>query len=115
MNDTLLITLVTAISSLISSLVTHNITKKKFKAEVNSVELTNLVKQLEFYKNLVADYKEQLDTYIEIAEQTRTEMLRLRAAMTSIVFQVCKTNNCKERTVLQTKEIQDLVTQKTKE
>lgn len=115
MSETILVTLVSAITALLSSTITHNMTKKKFKADVNSVELTNLVKQLEFYKNLVADYKEQLDTYIEIAEQTRTEMLRLRAAMTSIVFQVCKTNNCKERTVLQNKEIQDLVTQKTKD
>lgn len=87
--------------------------KKRSNAETDSVQIDNLVKQLEFYKSLVNDYKNQLEEYIEISEQTRLELLRLRKTVGRIVLDVCIDKTCTKRQYLSDETIQYYLNNKT--
>lgn len=100
MDAQIIITVVTLIGSGIAGIFGWVIGRRKKEVDTDGVEISNLAKQLEFYKKLVADYKNQLEEYIEISEQTRLEVLRLRKTLSRIVLDVCTSNDCTKREYL---------------
>ena len=96
-------------SAVISSFCTWFFSRKKTNAEVDSTQLDNLAKQLEFYKNLVADYKQQLQEYIELSEDTRLEVLRLRKVVGKIVNDVCLAKNCNKKIYMDDNQVEVLI------
>lgn len=103
-------------SNLVNSIVTWGLSRKKNNAEVNrtnaevdSTQLGNLVKQLEFYKKLVNDYKNQLEEYIQISEENRLELIRLRRVVGKIVNDVCLAKGCSKRVYMEDKAVEELI------
>lgn len=103
-------------SNLVNSIVTWGLSRKKNNAEVNrtnaevdSTQLDNLVKQLEFYKKLVNDYKNQLEEYIQISEENRLELIRLRKVVSKIVNDVCLAKGCSKRVYMDDKTVEELL------
>ena len=78
-------------------------------AEVDGTQLDNLVKQLEFYKKLVTDYKHQLEEYIQISEENRLELIRLRKVVGKMVNDVCLAKGCNKRVYIDDKAVEDLI------
>lgn len=103
-------------SNLVNSIVTWGLSRKKNNAEVNrtnaevdSTQLDNLVKQLEFYKKLVNDYKNQLEEYIQISEENRLELIRLRKVVSKIVNDACLAKGCSKRVYMDDKAVEELL------
>lgn len=111
MSEAVLMTIISAGSAILSSIITHIITKRRYNSDVESVNLDNLLKQFEFYKNMVNDYDKQLKSYIQTAEETRNEMLRLRSILTSLVSQLCKDDKCTKRIQFEYDEMKSIITQ----
>lgn len=103
-------------SNLVNSIVTWALSRRKNNAEVNktnaevdSTQLDNLVKQLEFYKKLVTDYKHQLEEYIQISEENRLELIRLRKVVSKIVNDVCLAKGCNKRVYIDDETVEKLL------
>lgn len=103
-------------SNLVNTIVTAWISRRKSTAEVNKTnaevdgtQLDNLVKQLEFYKKLVTDYKHQLEEYIQISEENRLELIRLRKVVGKMVNDVCLAKGCNKRVYIDDKAVEDLI------
>lgn len=103
-------------SNLVNSIVTWGLSRKKNNAEVNrtnaevdSTQLDNLVKQLEFYKKLVNDYKNQLEEYIQISEENRLELIRLRKVVGKVVNDVCLAKGCNKRVYIDDEVVEKLL------
>lgn len=103
-------------SNLVNTIVTAWISRRKNTAEVNKTnaevdgtQLDNLVKQLEFYKKLVTDYKHQLEEYIQISEENRLELMRLRKVVSKIVNDVCLAKGCSKRVYIDDKAAEELI------
>jgi hypothetical protein len=103
-------------SNLVNTIVTAWISRRKNTAEVNKTnaevdgtQLDNLVKQLEFYKKLVTDYKHQLEEYIQISEENRLELIRLRKVVGKMVNDVCLAKGCNKRMYIDDKAVEDLL------
>lgn len=103
-------------SNLVNTIVTAWISRRKYTAEVNKTnaevdgtQLDNLVKQLEFYKKLVTDYKHQLEEYIQISEENRLELIRLRKVVGKMVNDVCLAKGCNKRVYIDDKAVEDLI------
>lgn len=103
-------------SNLVNSIATWALSRRKNNAEVNktnaevdSTQLDNLVKQLEFYKKLVTDYKHQLEEYIQISEENRLELIRLRKVVSKIVNDVCLSKGCSKRVYMDDKTVEELL------
>lgn len=103
-------------SNLVNSIVTAWISRRKNTAEVNKTnaevdgtQLDNLVKQLEFYKKLVTDYKHQLEEYIQISEENRLELMRLRKVVSKVVNDVCLAKECSKRVYMDDKAVGELI------
>ena len=103
-------------SNLVNTIVTAWISIRKNTAEVNKTnaevdgtQLGNLVKQLEFYKKLVTDYKHQLEEYIQISEENRLELIRLRKVVGKMVNDVCLAKGCNKRVYIDDKAVEDLI------
>lgn len=103
-------------SNLVNSIVTWALSRRKNNAEVNktnaevdSTQLDNLAKQLEFYKKLVTDYKHQLGEYIQISEENRLELIRLRKVVSKIVNDVCLAKGCSKRVYMDDKAVEELL------
>ena len=103
-------------SNLVNTIVTawfsrrrNNAEVNKTNAEVDGTQLDNLVKQLEFYKKLVNDYKHQLEEYIQISEENRLELLRLRKVVGRMVNDVCLAKECNKKVYLDDKSVEDIL------
>lgn len=103
-------------SNLVNSIVTWALSRRKNNAEVNktnaevdSTQLDNLVKQLEFYKKLVNDYKNQLEEYIQISEENRLELIRLRKVVSKIVNDACLAKECNKRVYIDDETVEKLL------
>lgn len=107
MESQIIITIIGVVGSGVSGFFGWFAGKKRSKADTDSVQIDNLMKQLEFYKTLVTDYKKQLEEYIEISEQTRLELLKLRKTVGTIVVDVCVDKSCTKRMFLSDITIQN--------
>lgn len=103
-------------SNLVNSIVTWILSRKKNEAETDKVDaetdstqMDNLSKQLEFYRKLVTDYKNELHDYIELAEDNRLELLRLKRVVGKIVNDVCLSKSCSKRLYMDDIEVAALI------
>lgn len=115
MDTTQIISLVLG-SNLVNSIVTWVLSRRKNNAEVNktnaevdSTQLDNLVKQLDFYKKLVTDYRHQLEEYIQISEENRLELIRLKKVVGKIVNDACLAKGCNKRVYMDDETIKEIL------
>lgn len=86
--------IVTGFIGLVSTGFSWFLARKKYNAEVQSSEIDNLKKALEFYDKIVKDTDQKLKEYIHITKENRTIMYNLQNIMYELLNEVCVDNSC---------------------
>lgn len=83
--------------------------RKKYNTEVDSNEIENLKKSLEFYENIVKDNNKKLQFYIDLAENNRIEVYRLRGVIHRLLNNSCLDNGCIKRKFYTEEQIREIL------
>lgn len=89
--------LIAVVPSVILSLVTYILTKKKYDTEVDAGEIQNMRNSLEFYVQIIESHKAELASYLEMAKENREEIRRLREGIDNLLKHSCVVKPCKKR------------------
>lgn len=103
-------------SNIANTLATWFISRRKTNAEAGKVvaeaditKMATLEKQLNFYKDLIQAYTEELQDYIQLAETNRLELLRLKRVVGKIVNDVCLSRSCSKRIYMDDIQVETLM------
>ena len=83
--------------------------RKKYNTEVDSNEIENLKKSLEFYENIVKDNNKKLQFYIDLAEDNRIEVYRLKGVIHRLLNNSCLDNDCIKRKFYTEEQIREIL------
>lgn len=83
--------------------------RKKYNAEVDSSEIENLKKSLEFYESIVKDNNKKLQFYIDLAENNRIEVYRLKGVIHRLLNNSCLDNGCIKRKFYTEEQIREIL------
>ena len=83
--------------------------RKKYNTEVDSNEIENLKKSLEFYESIVKDNNEKLQFYIDLAEDNRIEVYRLKGVIHRLLNNSCLDNDCIKRKFYTEEQIREIL------
>lgn len=83
--------------------------RKKYNTEVDYNEIKNLKESLEFYKNIVKDNNEKLQSYIDLTEEYRTEVYLLRGIVHRLLNNSCLDGACLKRVFYSEDQIRDIL------
>lgn len=83
--------------------------RKKYNTEVDSNEIENLKKSLEFYENIVKDNNKKLQFYIDLAENNRVEVYRLKGIIHRLLNNSCLDNGCIKRKFYTEEQIREIL------
>lgn len=83
--------------------------RRKYNTEVDSNEIENLKKSLEFYEKIVKDNNEKLQFYIELVKENRVEMYRMKGIIHRLLNNSCLDNNCTSRSFYDENQIRDIL------
>lgn len=97
------------ISTIASGWVSWFYARKKYNTEVDSNEIENLKKSLEFYENIVKDNNKKLAFYIDLAENNRVEVYRLKGVIHRLLNNSCLDNSCLKRQFYTEEQIRDIL------
>lgn len=97
------------LTTIASGWASYLFTRKKYHTEVDSNELDNLKKSLEFYERIVKDNNEKLNQYIGMAEENRIEVYRLKAVIHRILNNTCVDDGCAKRKFYSEEEIREIL------
>lgn len=97
MTDTVIVGIIGFVTTITGSIVSWLTSKKKYRVDIDSTEIENLKKSLEFYENIVKDNNEKLKFYINLAESNRLEIYRLKDIIHRLLNNSCLDNSCLDR------------------
>lgn len=97
------------VSTVVSGWASWFFTRKKYNAEVDSNEIENLKKSLEFYESIVKDNNKKLQFYIDLAENNRIEVYRLKGVIHRLLNNSCLDNGCIKRMFYTEEQIRDIL------
>ena len=97
------------VSTVVSGWASWFFTRKKYNAEVDSNEIENLKKSLEFYESIVKDNNKKLQFYIDLAENNRIEVYRLKGVILRLLNNSCLDNGCIKRMFYTEEQIRDIL------
>lgn len=97
------------VSTVVSGWASWFFTRKKYNAEVDSNEIENLKKSLEFYESIVKDNNRKLQFYIDLAENNRIEVYRLKGVIHRLLNNSCLDNGCIKRMFYTEEQIRDIL------
>ena len=83
--------------------------RKKYNTEVDSNEIENLKKSLEFYESIVKDNNKKLQFYIDLAENNRIEVYRLKGVIHRLLNNSCLDNGCIKRKFYTEEQIREIL------
>ena len=83
--------------------------RKKYNTEVDSNEIENLKKSLEFYESFVKDNNKKLQFYIDLAENNRIEVYRLKGVIHRLLNNSCLDNGCIKRKFYTEEQIREIL------
>lgn len=83
--------------------------RKKYNTEVDSSEIENLKKSLEFYESIVKDNNKKLQFYIDLAENNRIEVYRLKGVIHRLLNNSCLDNGCIKRKFYTEEQIREIL------
>lgn len=83
--------------------------RKKYNTEVDSNEIENLKKSLEFYESIVKDNNKKLQFYIDLAENNRVEVYRLKGVIHRLLNNSCLDNGCIKRRFYTEEQIREIL------
>ena len=109
MDPSLITGIVTLGTSLATGIVTWLLARRKYNTEVDSNEIENLKKSLEFYEDIVRDSNRKLQFYIKLAEDNRVEVYRLKDIIHRLLNNSCLDNICTKRQFYTEDQIRDIL------
>lgn len=109
MDPSLIAGIVTLGTNLATGIVTWLLARRKYNTEVDSNEIENLKKSLEFYEDIVRDNNRKLQFYIKLAEDNRVEVYRLRGIIHRLLNNSCLDNICTKRQFYTEDQIRDIL------
>ena len=83
--------------------------RKKYNTEVDSNEIENLKESLEFYESIVKDNSNKLQFYIDLAEDNRIEVYRLKGVIHRLLNNSCLDNDCIKRKFYTDEQIREIL------
>lgn len=87
--DVILTTIVGTLASIVSSVVTWFITRRKYNSEVDKNVILNMKESLDFYKKLSDDNKARLEEVLHRNRQLEEEVKELRKQVLNLTTVVC--------------------------
>lgn len=109
MDPSLITGIVTLSTNLATGIVTWLLARRKYNTEVDSNEIENLKKSLEFYEDIVRDNNRKLQFYIKLAEDNRVEVYRLKGIIHRLLNNSCLDNVCTKRQFYTEDQIRDIL------
>ena len=97
------------VTTVISGWTSWFFARKKYNTEVDSNEIENLKKSLEFYENIVKDNNKKLQFYIDLAENNRVEVYRLKGVIHRLLNNSCLDNGCIKRKFYTEEQIREIL------
>lgn len=101
--------IITGAVGIVTNFVTWFLARRKYNIEVDSSEIENLKKSLEFYENIVKDNNKKLAFYIDLAENNRVEVYRLKGVIHRLLNNSCLDNGCIKRQFYTEEQIRDIL------
>ena len=101
--------IITGAVGIVTNFVTWFLARRKYNTEVDSNEIENLKKSLEFYENIVKDNNKKLAFYIDLAENNRVEVYRLKGVIHRLLNNSCLDNGCIKRQFYTEEQIRDIL------
>lgn len=96
-------------TTIISGWTSWFFTRKRYNTEVDSNEIENLKKSLEFYEDIVRDNNKKLAFYIDLAENNRVEVYRLKGVIHRLLNNSCLDNECIKRQFYTEEQIRNIL------
>lgn len=109
MDPSLIAGIVTLVTNLTTGVVTWLLARRKYNTEVDSNEIENLKKSLEFYEDIVRDNNRKLQFYIKLSEDNRVEVYRLKGVIHRLLNNSCLDNVCTKRQFYTEDQIRDIL------
>lgn len=109
MDPSLIAGIVTLVTNLTTGVVTWLLARRKYNTEVDSNEIENLKKSLEFYEDIVRDNNRKLQFYIKLSEDNRVEVYRLKGIIHRLLNNSCLDNVCTKRQFYTEDQIRDIL------
>ena len=97
------------VTTVISGWTSWFFARKKYNTEVDSNEIENLKKSLEFYESIVKDNNKKLQFYIDLAENNRVEVYRLKGVIHRLLNNSCLDNGCIKRKFYTEEQIREIL------
>ena len=97
------------ITTIVSGWTSWFFARKKYNTEVDSNEIENLKKSLEFYESIVKDNNKKLQFYIDLAENNRIEVYRLNGVIHRLLNNSCLDNGCIKRKFYTEEKIREIL------
>lgn len=97
------------LTTIIGSWASWFFARKKYNTEVDSNEIANMKKSLEFYEKIIKDNNKTLQFYIELSEANRVEVYRLKGIVHRLLNNTCLDNNCIKRVFYTEEQIKDIL------
>ena len=87
----------TVLTTLVGSILSFIFARRKYKIEVTAGELDNLKRSIDLYEKIVTNTNQKLQFYIELSEQNRLEVYKLKSAVGKLLNSACLDFNCPKR------------------
>lgn len=97
MEGEILVGLVGIASSIITGVLTHFLTRRKYNSEVDNNVIENMKQSLEFYTKLSDDNKARLDEALKRNDMLEDEVRQLRTQMFQFMNNICLDLTCSAR------------------
>ena len=97
------------VATVVSGWISWFFARKKYNTEVDSNEIENLKKSLEFYESIVKDNNKKLQFYIDLAEDNRIEVYRLKGVIHRLLNNSCLDNGCIKRKFYTEEQIREIL------
>lgn len=97
------------VTTFCSSLITWVFSKRKYNAEVDNKTIENLASSVEVYKTIVSDLEKKIDSYIQISEDNRLEVIRLKGIVFRLINKVCTDGTCTNRQPYSVEEVEEIM------
>lgn len=97
------------VTTIVSGWTSWFFARKKYNTEVDSNEIENLKKSLEFYEDIVKDNNKKLQFYIDLAENNRIEVYRLKGVIHRLLNNSCLDSGCIKRKFYTEDQIREIL------
>ena len=96
------------VTTFCSALFTFLFTRRKYNAEVDSTQISNMKASLDIYQDMVKDLGRKLDLYSKIVDKNKAEVMRLKSVVIKMIGKICTVESCKNRCPYSDTELDEL-------